>query len=62
MVALTACFRLLLRIASFLVLVSAVNILLDLSVALKVLASWNLALATDGLSGSQTWQLTQVLS
>jgi hypothetical protein len=44
----------LLRIAFFWALVSVVNILLDLSAALKVLASWNLALATDGSSGSQT--------
>jgi hypothetical protein len=62
MVASTVCSLHLLRIASFSESVSGVNILLDLLVAPKVLASWNLVLATDGSSGSQTWQSMQVLS
>jgi hypothetical protein len=60
MVASTVCFRHLLRIASFSVLVLVVNILPDLSAAPKVLASSNLVLATDGSSGSPTWQSMQV--
>jgi hypothetical protein len=59
MVASTVCFRHLLRIASFSVLVLVVNILPDLSAAPRVLASSNLVLATDGSSGSPTWQSMQ---
>jgi hypothetical protein len=62
MAASTACSPHLLRIVSFSESVSVVNILLDLSVALKVLASWNLVPVTDGSSGSQIWQSMQVLS
>jgi len=59
---LMVCFLLLLLIASSSVSVLVVNIPLDLLVALKVLANWSLVPATDGSSGSPTWQLTQVSS
>jgi hypothetical protein len=62
MVASTACSLHLLRIDFSLESVSVVSIQLDLLVAPKVLASWNLVLATDGSFGSQTWQSMQVLS
>jgi hypothetical protein len=61
-VASPGCFLHLLRIVSFLVLVSVVNTLLALSVAPKALASWNPVLVTGGSSGSPTWQSMWVSS
>jgi len=61
MVASTVCSLHLLLIAFFSASVLVVNILLVLLVALKALASWSLAPATDGSSGSPTWQLMQAL-